>query len=61
MQGRPLSRPFLCLENSNEREAELRQKGYKIIDAKFAPDDYKHPEPIKAAKSGGAGQKAEQE
>ncbi|NNA20455.1 hypothetical protein HBN70_06705 [Pseudomonas lundensis] len=44
-----------------ERKAELRQKGYKIIDAKFAPDDYKHPEPIKTAKSGGAGQKAEQE
>ena len=44
-----------------ERKAELRQKGYTIIDAKFAPDDYKHPEPIKAAKSGGAGQKAEQE
>lgn len=34
-----------------ERKAELRQKGYKIIDAKFAPDDYKHPEPIKAVKS----------
>ncbi|HFL2187588.1 MULTISPECIES: hypothetical protein [Pseudomonas] len=31
-----------------ERKAELRQKGYKIIDAKFAPDDYEHPEPIKA-------------
>ena len=30
-----------------ERKAELRQKGYKIIDAKFAPDDYEHPEPIK--------------
>lgn len=44
-----------------ERKAELRQKGYKIIDAKFAPDDYKHPEPIKAANSGGASQKAEQE
>ena len=44
-----------------ERKAELRQKGYKIIDAKFAPDDYKHPEPIKAAKSGGASQKAERE
>ena len=44
-----------------ERKAELRQKGYKIIDAKFAPDDYKHTEPIKAAKSGGASQKAEQE
>jgi len=34
-----------------ERKAELRQKGYKIIDAKFAPDDYKHPEPMK--KGGG--------
>ena len=42
-----------------ERKADLRQKGYKIIDAKFAPDDYKHPEPIKAGKSGGANQKAE--
>ena len=30
-----------------ERKAELRQKGYKIIDAKFAPDDYEHPEPMK--------------
>lgn len=30
-----------------ERKAELRQKGYKIIDAKFAPDDYDHPDPIK--------------
>lgn len=30
-----------------ERKAELRQKGYKIIDAKFAPDEYEHPEPIK--------------
>ncbi|WP_447775256.1 hypothetical protein [Pseudomonas chlororaphis] len=30
-----------------ERKAELRQKGYKIIDAQFAPDDYEHPEPIK--------------
>jgi hypothetical protein len=34
-----------------ERKAELRQKGYKIIDAQFAPDDYEHPEPIQ--KSGG--------
>lgn len=37
---------------SAERKAELRQKGYKIIDAKFAPADYEHPEPIKAAKGG---------
>lgn len=36
-----------------ERKAELRQKGYKIIDAKFAPDDYKHPEPLKKGASGG--------
>ncbi|AVU77066.1 hypothetical protein [Pseudomonas rhizophila] len=36
-----------------ERKAELRQKGYKIIDAKFAPDDYKHPEPMKKGGSGG--------
>ena len=38
-----------------ERKAELRQKGYKIIDAKFAPADYEHPEPVKAAKSAKAG------
>ena len=31
-----------------ERKAELRQKGYKIIDAQFAPADYEHPEPIKS-------------
>lgn len=30
-----------------ERKAELRQKGYKILDASFAPDDYEHPEPVK--------------
>jgi hypothetical protein len=36
-----------------ERKAELRQKGYKIIDDKFAPDDYKHPEPMKKGASGG--------
>lgn len=36
-----------------ERKAELRQKGYKIIDAKFAPDDYEHPEPMKKKSSGG--------
>ena len=30
-----------------ERKAELRQKGYKIIDAQFAPEGYEHPEPIK--------------
>lgn len=31
-----------------ERKAELRQKGYKIIDAQFAPEGYEHPDPIKA-------------
>ncbi|MFV0891289.1 hypothetical protein [Pseudomonas kurunegalensis] len=35
---------------SAERKAELRQKGYKIIDAKFAPEGYEHPEPSKEAK-----------
>ena len=34
-----------------ERKAELRQKGYKIIDAQFAPEGYEHPEPIR--KGGG--------
>lgn len=38
-----------------ERKAELRQKGYKIIDAKFAPEDYEHPEPMKAAKGSKSG------
>ncbi|BAW23960.1 MULTISPECIES: hypothetical protein [Pseudomonas] len=33
-----------------ERKAELRKKGYKIIDSKFAPEGYEHPEPIKATK-----------
>lgn len=37
---------------SAERKAELRQKGYKIIDVKFAPEGYEHPEPIKTAKGG---------
>lgn len=51
---------------SAERKAELRQKGYKIIDAKFAPEGYEHPEPIKAAKGGkgansAAGKKAAEE
>lgn len=44
---------------SAERKEYLVRKGYKIIDAQFAPDDYKHPEPVKAGKSGGASQKAE--
>ncbi|QDR69228.1 hypothetical protein [Pseudomonas sp. BJP69] len=35
---------------SAERKSYLRRKGYKIIDAKFAPDGYEHPEPIKEGK-----------
>lgn len=41
-----------------ERKAELRQKGYKIIDARFAPDSYEHPEPMKEAKGSKAGKSA---
>lgn len=33
-----------------ERKEYLRQKGYKIIDAKFAPEGYEHPEPSKEAR-----------
>lgn len=43
---------------SAERKAELRQKGYKIIDARFAPDGYEHPEPVKEAKGSKAGKSA---
>lgn len=43
---------------SPERKAELRQKGYKIIDARFAPDDYEHPEPLKETKGSKAGKSA---
>ncbi len=43
---------------SPERKAELRQKGYKIIDARFAPEGYEHPEPIKEAKGLKAGKAA---
>lgn len=43
---------------SPERKAELRQKGYKIIDARFAPDGYEHPEPLKEAKGSKAGKSA---
>lgn len=43
---------------SPERKAELRQKGYKIIDARFAPDGYEHPEPVKEAKGSKAGKAA---
>lgn len=45
---------------SAERKAELRQKGYKIIDARFEPDGYEHPEPLKEAEGskGSKGSKA---
>ncbi|MGY4528003.1 hypothetical protein [Pseudomonas sp. TE21394] len=43
---------------SPERKAELRQKGYKIIDARFAPDGYERPEPLKEAKGSKAGKSA---
>lgn len=43
---------------SPERKAELRQKGYKIIDARFAPEDYEHPEPLKEAKGSKAAKAA---
>ena len=43
---------------SPERKAELRQKGYKIIDARFAPDGYEHPEPVKEPKGSKAGKSA---
>ena len=43
---------------SAERKAELRQKGYKIIDARFAPDGYEHPEPVKEPKGSKAGKSA---
>ncbi|WP_409264719.1 hypothetical protein [Pseudomonas sp. KCJK9000] len=36
---------------SAERKTFLRRKGYKIIDAKFAPEGYEHPEPIKEGKA----------
>lgn len=44
---------------SPERKVELRAEGYRIIDARFAPADYKHPH-AKAQKDsdqGGQGDK----
>ncbi|MFJ3486580.1 hypothetical protein ACIPL1_24725 [Pseudomonas sp. NPDC090202] len=35
-----------------ERKKELRDKGYKIIDAQFAPEGYEHPEPAKGKGAG---------
>lgn len=35
---------------SPERKAELLAAGYKIIDARFAPDGYVHPDAAKPAR-----------
>jgi hypothetical protein len=35
-----------------ERKADLRAKGYKIIDARFAPKGYKYPEAEKPKAEG---------
>lgn len=43
---------------SAERKTYLRQKGYKILDARFAPDGYEHPEPLKETKGSKAGKSA---
>ncbi|MFG0540221.1 hypothetical protein ACF8EA_08440 [Pseudomonas sp. YQ_5] len=43
---------------SAERKAYLRRKGYKIVDAKFAPDGYEHPEPVKEGKTSKGGKSA---
>lgn len=42
-----MSRPIIYEPHpvSPERKAELRAKGYKIIDARFAPDIEAKPEP----------------
>jgi hypothetical protein len=39
-----------------ERKRELREQGYTIVDAVYAPDDYMHPD---AQKQGAKGKKAE--
>lgn len=38
---------------TNERKAELRNMGYTIIDAKFAPKGYEHPLGYKATETTG--------
>ncbi|MCB2255785.1 hypothetical protein KTQ74_28065 [Pseudomonas chlororaphis] len=43
---------------TSERKAELRQKGYKIIDARFAPDGYEHPDPLREPKGSKTGKSA---
>ena len=35
---------------TQERKAELRAKGYKIVDAQFAPSDWVDPEAPKATR-----------
>ena len=42
---------------SAERKAELLASGYKIIDARFAPADYKHPDGKGKKDAGDGGQK----
>ncbi|MCK2118931.1 hypothetical protein ACOQNQ_02025 [Pseudomonas juntendi] len=43
---------------SAERKTFLRRKGYKIIDAKFAPEGYENPEPVKESKASKASKSA---
>lgn len=35
---------------SRERKTELRQKGYRIVDARFAPKGYEYPEDLRREK-----------
>lgn len=44
---------------SLERKADLVARGYKIIDARFAPSDYKQPEFIDDEDSDSGSEKAE--
>jgi len=48
-----MSEPIIYEQHpvSAERKTYLRRKGYKIIDAKFAPEGYEHPEPVKESKA----------
>ncbi|MCX5592527.1 hypothetical protein [Alcaligenes endophyticus] len=36
---------------TSERKAELREQGYTIIDAVYAPQDYIHPDAVVAKKA----------
>jgi len=46
---------------SPERKAELNAKGYKIVDAVFAPADYVHPDDEKKKAKPARGKKADSE